>query len=166
MLKRCYDPNYIDRPTYKDCSVCNEWLCFENFEKWFDKNYYEIPNEKMYLDKDILVKGNKIYSPLYYRIVPNTINCLFTKSNKIRGIYPIGVYYSDISKKIKSQLSILKNNKKIKKGLGYYNTPEDAFEAYKKAKEQYIKNTADKYKKYIPLEIYNAMYEYKVEITD
>ena len=55
MLKRCYDPTSIDRPTYKNCSVCDEWLYFENFEKWFDKNYYEIPNEKMCLDKDILV---------------------------------------------------------------------------------------------------------------
>ena len=167
MLKRCYDfKTHINRPTYKDCVVCDEWLCYENFEKWYNENYYEIPNEKMCLDKDILKKNNKIYSPLYCRIVPNEINCLFTKSNNIRGGCPIGVYYNKREKKFKTQISIIKNNKKIRKSLGSYNTMQEAFIAYKKAKEEYIKMVADKYKQYIPLDIYNAMYKYKVEITD
>lgn len=167
MLQRCYDTKaFYKRPTYINCSVCDEWLCYANFEKWYDENYYEIPNEKMCLDKDILLKGNKIYSPLYCRIVPNEINCLFTKSNKSRGNYPIGVTYNKRENKFKAQLSILKNNKKTRQGLGTYNTPEEAFLAYKKAKEKYIKEVADKHKKYIPLDIYNAMYAYKVEIND
>ena len=167
MLKRCYNiKTYTNRPTYKNCIVCDEWLCYENFEKWYNENYYEIPNEKMCLDKDILKKNNKIYSPLYCRIVPNEINCLFTKSNNIRGNCPIGVYYNKREKKFRAQISMIKNNKKVRKLLGSYNTTQEAFMAYKKAKEEYIKTVADKYKQYIPLDIYNTMYKYKVEITD
>ena len=78
MLHRCYDKLY---KTYTDCSVCSEWLCYANFEKWFNENYYEIPNEKMCLDKDILIKGNRIYSPNTCIFVPNNINILFTKND-------------------------------------------------------------------------------------
>ena len=59
MLQRCYSEKYVDRrKCYVDCSVCEEWLRFSNFKRWFDKNYIE----GYYLDKDILVKGNKVYT--------------------------------------------------------------------------------------------------------
>ena len=51
MIKRCYDPYEINRHlTYIDSYVCDEWLCFQNFAKWFYKNYYEIPNEGRCVD--------------------------------------------------------------------------------------------------------------------
>ena len=50
--------------------------------------------------------------------------------------------------------------------LGHYNTPEEAFQAYKQFKENYIKQVADEYKELIPEKLYNAMYEYEVEIED
>ena len=50
--------------------------------------------------------------------------------------------------------------------LGYYNTPEEAFQAYKQFKENYIKQVADEYKELIPEKLYNAMYEYEVKIED
>ena len=87
MLKRCYNKNVHNKqPTYKDCSVCNEWLCYANFEKWYDENYYEIEGERTELDKDILFKGNKVYSPITCIFVPQRINTLFTKSNRKFGI--------------------------------------------------------------------------------
>ena len=54
MIRRCYgdNPNYKNS-TYKDCTVCEEWLCYANFEKWYNENYYEIDGEMMALDKDI-----------------------------------------------------------------------------------------------------------------
>ena len=43
MLKRCYNDEYHNKkPTYKDCNICEEWLCFQNFAEWFYNNYYEI----------------------------------------------------------------------------------------------------------------------------
>ena len=121
----------------------------------------------MELDKDILFKGNKIYSPNTCVFVNKTINCLFTKSNKIRGDLPIGVKLGKNNKYV-SQYSYYDfiKKKKIKKGLGYYNTIEEAFNSYKIAKENNIKRVADYYKEKIPKKLYEAMYNYKVEITD
>ena len=168
MLKRCYDKNYLSRfPTYKDCTVCKEWCNFQIFAKWFDENYYEIDNEKMRLDKDILIKGNKIYSPETCIFVPENINNLFVKSDAIRGKYPIGVTEHKPHKlyTTKYRARCMNNNKK-RIDLGLYNTPGEAFYAYKKYKENLIKRIADEYKNKIPQKLYDAMYRYKVEITD
>jgi len=54
----------------------------------------------------------------------------------------------------------------IKKCIGRFNTIEEAFYAYKKAKENYIKETANKYKDVIDIRVYNALMNYEVEITD
>lgn len=86
MLKRCYDPYKLNKsPHYIDCFVCEEWHNFQNFAEWFYKNYYEIEGQRMELDKDILCKGNKIYSPDTCIIVPKRINILFTKRQDKRG---------------------------------------------------------------------------------
>ena len=163
MLERCYsNKSLIHNPTYKDCTVCREWHCFANFEKWFDENYYEIDNETMCLDKDILVKGNKIYSPETCIFVPQRINTLFCKSDSIRGKYQIGVSFDNKQNSFMSYMTV-DNNFKF---LGYYNNEQDAFNTYKKAKEKYIKKIAEQYKEYIPQKLYEAMYKWKVEETD
>lgn len=169
MLERCYNKSTQEkRPTYKGCTVCVEWLNFQNFAKWYEENYYEIPGEIMCLDKDILHKGNKIYSPDTCVFVPNGINTLFTKSNSIRGELPIGVsnYTLNDNFKYVARCGMMKNGKKNMKHLGLFNDEKDAFNAYKIFKEKYIKEVADYYKKYIPRHLYEAMYRYNVEITD
>lgn len=163
MFFRCYDEKHKDkRTTYDGCEVCEEWLNFQNFAEWFQENYYEIENEKMCLDKDILIKGNKIYSPQTCVFAPNDINVLFTKTNKLRGTTPIGVTWHKRDKVYEAHLSM--DKKCIY--LGKYDTPEEAFQAYKIAKEKNIKRMADKYKDKIPQKLYDAMYKYEVEITD
>lgn len=169
MLRRCYDPKFHEKePTYKGCEVVKDLLNFQNFGYWYENNYYEIENEKMCLDKDILNKGNKIYSPENCVFVPQRINVLFTKSDKARGEYPIGVYYHNRNKKFVAKCSVYnyKTNKKEYNFLGYYETPEQAFEAYKQFKENYIKEVADYYKYQIPSKLYDAMYNYEIEIND
>ena len=168
MLNRCCS-NYNKelRPTYKDCTVCEEWHNFQNFGKWFDDNYYQIDNEIMCLDKDILYKGNKIYSPETCIFVPSRINTLFVKSDKVRGNLPIGVGYHKQHNKYRSYCNTTDlNGNRNQKHLGYFKTIEEAFLAYKTFKEQYIKQVADEYKNKIPKKLYDAMYNYKVEITD
>lgn len=168
MLKRCYDKKYQKKqPTYIGCSACEEWHNFQNFAKWYEENYYDIDDEIMCLDKDILIKGNKIYSPETCVFVPKIINSLFTKRQNKRGLLPIGVTYYKNNKKYRAQCCHLEKGKD--RYLGLYNTPEEAFEVYKKEKERYIKQVADEYKsKYhqFPQKLYNAMYNYQVEITD
>lgn len=163
MIKRCYSD--YKRKTYIGCSVCNEWLCYKNFKEWYNENYWCVEKDKMCLDKDILVKGNKIYSPETCVIVPNRINVLFIKSNKTRGKFPIGVSYHNKKKKYTSNCYVKGTSYEI----GLFNNPIDAFYAYKKFKENYIKQIADEYKfkyKNFPNNLYDAMYKYEVEITD
>ena len=117
MITRCYGDNINVNQTYIDCFVCDEWLNYQNFAAWYDSNYYEIYGETMNLDKDILHKGNKIYSPETCVFVPHRINSLFITCDKNRGILPIGV--SKHYNKYKVTCS---------KYIGLYNTPEEAFE--------------------------------------
>ena len=168
MFQRCYEPYTINKyPTYIDCYVCELWHCFQNFAKWYEENMYECNDEYMELDKDILCKGNKIYSPETCIIVPHRINSLFTKSNTRRGEFPIGVCWHKTSNKFMTSCSFLnENGKKKKKNLGIYNTVEEAFLTYKNFKEKYIKEIADEYKDLIPQKLYEAMYKYEIEIND
>lgn len=161
MLMRCYDEKtHIKRPTYIGCTVCNEWHNYSNFKQWFDENY----QEGYCLDKDILFKGNKVYSPKTCCFVPNEINSILTKRQNYRGNLPIGVRYSDSRLRYKVQFT----KSSDKTYIGYFSAPEEAFDAYKRAKEEYIKEVAEKYYKEgaISEKVYNALMNYKVEITD
>lgn len=164
ILQRCYDTKlHINESTYKNCEICEEWKIFKNFYIWFCEHYYELENESVQLDKDIICKGNKLYSPEYCSFVPHTINSLFTKSNKCRGDTPIGVSWIERDKVYRAQCN---NGYKKRIGLGDYDNPIDAFKAYKKYKEYIIKTIAEKYKNVIEQKVYDAMLNYTVEITD
>ena len=161
MLERCYDPKYQEKfTTYKGCTVCKEWNNYQIFAKWDNENYYEVGNDQMALDKDILCKGNKVYSPETCIYVPQSINKLFIKCDKSRGDYPIGVRKHGNN----FQAHLARGNGL--EYLGTYNTVNEAFLAYKKAKEQYIKEVAEEYKDKIPCKLYEAMVTYEVEIDD
>lgn len=169
ILRRCYSKEFQEkRPTYTDCIVCEEWHNFQNFAKWYEENYYECNGETIHLDKDILYKNNKIYSPKTCVFVPKRINVLFTKCDKNRGNFPIGVSWCERDSVFRSYCSIY-NYEKSKQEyvyLGSYHSANEAFMAYKNFKEKYIKEVADEYKNLIPIELYMALYRYKVEITD
>jgi hypothetical protein len=153
ILKRVYG----NTKHYEDVTICKEWYNFQVFAEWFYENYNPETMEGWHLDKDILKKGNKIYSPETCCFVPQEINNIFTKNNKNRGDYPIGV-------------TLTKNNI-IMSNLGNVvlyrgNDILKAFQAYKKAKEVYIKKVADKWKDQISSKVYTTLCNYKVELTD
>lgn len=159
MIRRGYSELESDKnPTYKDVYVCDEWHNFQNFAKWHEENY----TEGFSLDKDVLIKGNKVYSPETCCFIPQDVNMLLVKANSIRGKYPIGVNYSKINKKYIASYNV--DNKKIY--IGSFDTPEEAFQAYKIKKEEHIKNIAEKYKGLISERVYQALKNYTVEITD
>ena len=168
MLRRCYDEKLHKKyPTYKNCKVSEEFHNFQNFAKWYEDNYYEVGNEKMCLDKDILVKRNKIYSPETCVFVPQTIYLLFVKKDKNRGISVIGTSLCDNGKyQVECQVFNPEKGKSKKEYLGYYETQEKGFEVYKYYKEKNIKEVADYYKDVIPEKLYDALYNYEVEIND
>ena len=117
----------------------------------------------MCLDKDILIKGNKLYSPNTCVFVPNDINTLFIKRDKYRGKFPIGVCLDKNKNKYVSNCS---NENGENHFIGIFSTPDDAFKAYKDYKESVIKNVAIKYKNQIPYKLYEAMIQYVVEEND
>lgn len=159
MIERCYsEKSRLRNSTYEDCYVCEEWHNYSNFEKWFDENYYDTPNEKTALDKDWIKKGNKMYSPNTCVFAPMTINNMLTKNDKCRGELPIGVGYD----KNRNKYIVSQSHNTNKR----FDNPIDCFNYYKSEKETYIKEVADTYKHLIPMRLYNAMYDYIVEISD
>jgi len=160
MMDRCYSKNQeIESPSYLGVSVCKEWHNFENFVDWFEKIYNPVTMLGFHLDKDILVKGNKVYSPETCELVPPEINFCFVRADKRRGNLPIGVSKSQN----KFEAGISCGNSRIRKK---FDTSTEAFLFYKEHKEAYIKELADKWKGCITERCYQAMYNYQVEITD
>lgn len=169
MLMRCLDPKFKNyRQTYNDVTCCDKWLLYENFYEWIHEqiNYQNLKNTTWAIDKDILVKGNKLYSPHKCCLVPECVNGLFIKRQASRGKYPIGVCLDKTTKRFRATCSNPFINKYIT--IGYYSTPEKAFDAYKKYKEDIIKEMADREYRSgnITNKCYKAMINYQVEITD
>lgn len=160
VLQRCFGDKWKEKkPTYKDCTICEEWLHFSNFKKWYDEN----GKEGYHVDKDILVKGNKVYSPETCCCVPPRINAILINRTNDRGNYPIGVCKK--GEHFTGSVSV-GNGKLIY--TGWYDTPQEAFLAYKAMKEKLIKEVAQEYynKGEITERVYDALMRYEVEITD
>ena len=163
MLRRCYSDNFKNKhPTYKDCEVSDNFKYYEYFYEWchkqvgFDVNGFE-------LDKDLLIKGNKVYSEDSCVFIPAEINSLLTKREALRGEYLIGVHWSNISKTFVAMVS---KNKGKREYLGLFTTEIEAYNTYKQAKEAFIKEQAEKWKSQIDERAYEALMNYTVEITD
>jgi hypothetical protein len=158
MLSRCYTKKFISRyPTYINCSVDERWHNFQIFAEWFEENY----REGFELDKDILVKGNKVYSPETCCFVPAEVNTILVKNDSRRGELPIGVSKNGT----KFQAHITASTSRPT-SLGTYNTVNEAFSAYKNKKEEHIKNIANKWSSSIEEDVYKALINYQVEIYD
>ena len=166
MLTRSYCKIYEKRqPRYKDVTVCEAWLNFQNFAAWCEtQEFFNDKDDKgksYQLDKDILVKGNKVYSPETCCFVPSYINSLVLSANRKRGVYPVGVHKR--KNHFGASMSIEGSGSQ---NLGSFESPEEAFQVYKKAKENNIKCAAEKYKDFISHKLYEALCKYEVEITD
>lgn len=165
MLWRCYDTTYMKQfPTYANKTVSEDWLVFSNFVEDVRKfvGYDKAKYETWELDKDILVKGNTVYSKSTCCFAPKQLNYLLINPKGNRNSYPIGVHKKRDCKKYSVKMS--KDN--INVSLGAFDTPEEAFYAYKEAKESYIKEVANRWKDQIDHRVYKALMKYQVEITD
>ena len=160
MLQRCYsDTQY---PTYEGCKCSENFKSYEYFYEWCNEQI-GFSNEGWHLDKDLLVKGNKVYSENTCVFLPQEINSLLIKSTATRGKHLIGVYWSNTNKAFVAQV---RKNKGKQEWLGCFNTELEAFNTYKTAKESYIKEQAEKYKSQIDVRAYNALMNYEVNIDD
>lgn len=161
MVQRCYDEKFRHKwQSYADCFVCDEWLNYQNFADWYVQNY----REDWQLDKDILIKDNKIYSPETCMFVPKEINRLFIRNKSVRGKYPIGV---TMSKKVTPRYHAACCNEFNKQThIGTFNTPEEAFFAYKIFKEDVVKKIAERFKDQISSQLYSILLSYEVAQDD
>ncbi len=135
MINRCYSKKFHERhPTYKDCTVCDEWLFLSKFKVWMEKQDWQ-GND---LDKDILSQGNKIYSPKNCIFVAHRVNTLFNSCGRSRGKLPQGVH---LRRSGKYEVRCHKEGKRVY--LGTYDTPELAFAVYKDFKYKVIAEIAE-----------------------
>ena len=163
MIERCYNPNSLKkRPTYEGVYVCDEWLNYQNFAKWYYENIVPI-NEEMHLDKDILSNEQKIYSPESCCLIPKSINLLFKRTPKTKDTsksLPVGVQKQKRCIN-KYKASLYKNGKTIVKSG--FDSPEAAFIWYKSEKEKHIREVAMVYKDVLPRRVYDALTNYDIK---
>lgn len=154
IIDRCYC-NKEKYPAYCDQTiVCDEWHNYQVCAEWFDENKYDV-NERLHIDKDILFPHSNMYSPPTCLLVPQRINMLFMNKPNNRGL-PNG-----ITKYVSGYLAKYGGQK-----LGVYPTLEEAYAVYAMTKEKKIKEVADEYKGIIPKKVYEALYDYKVDIRN
>lgn len=138
MMVRAYSDKYKHRhPTYQGVTVCEEWHSFMRFRAWMETQDWKGKQ----LDKDILVLGNKIYSPDTCVFVDMAVNNFLTDSAASRGEWPLGVSWFEPNKKFMS----LCCNPFTKKSdyLGYFHCPDQAHLAWKKRKYELACQLAD-----------------------
>ena len=163
MLERCYSDTYQKKhPTYIGCEVSNNFLHYEYFYEWCQKQV-GFGKCGFQLDKDLLTKGNKVYSEDSCVFIPSEINTVLIKSTASRGEYLIGVSWHNTKKAFVAQVG---KSKGKQEHLGCFKTEIEAFNAYKEAKESFVKEQAEKWKGKIDNRAYHALINYKVEITD
>jgi hypothetical protein len=152
MLQRCYsDKHRLKHLAYADCIVCDEWLNFQNFALWYENNYYEVDNERLHIDKDVLYKNNTIYAPERCLFVPQRINMIFMK--KIKIVDP------DLPNTIRRCTNGFKSSYNGK-ALGVYKTLDDAIKAHDTKQIEHIKQVAEEYKSKIPEKVYQSLINY------
>lgn len=156
MLRRAYCPKgHASRPTYIGCSVAKEWLEYQEFAEWFENHEYS--NCGYHLDKDLLLPGNKIYAPGRCTFVPRELNNLLLDSGAARGQYKQGVCLDKAANKFKAQVWVGK-----RKHLGLFDTEQEAYHAYKEAKEANVKRMANHWKNDIADEVYHALMNWEL----
>lgn len=165
MLSRCYS-DYTEkvRPTYISVSCVDEWLSMTKFIEdvsgmiGYEKSF----SDGWVLDKDILNKGNKIYSPEKCAFVPQEVNGTLTLRSKHRGDLPLGVRFSADFTKYVARCGF--NGSRL--NLGRFDTIEEAFDAYVTCKKMELKRLANKYKDELDARVYNALINYEFSVDD
>lgn len=138
MLLRCYSEKFqTKQSTYVGCVVCDEWLTFSNFKHWMENQDWK---EKE-LDKDLLVKGNKLYSPDTCVFVAAVVNVFTVDRSAARGLWPLGVSFE--KDKCKFRAKCCNPFTRKREHLGYFDCPNQAHKAWKQRKHELALQLAD-----------------------
>lgn len=157
MLERCYSEKFLKRKTsYIGCTVSDNFKNYSYFYDWYNSQKYKC-NDSAELDKDLLVKGNKLYSENTCCLIPPKINAIFVKKRKNNGL-PVGV--SKHYNKFYCEASFANGPVKV---YGF-DTIDDAAKKYKELKELHVKKIAEEFKDLLEPKVYFAMMNFSVEI--
>ena len=164
---RCFDEKYkVGNPSYNGCSVSDNFKSYTFFYEWCQTqvgfNTVDENRKTWHLDKDLLFKGNKVYSEDACVFLPQRVNMILTSCKAVRGDNPVGVIFHSRDKVFIARCQFKGKNKH----LGTYRNKEDAFVAYKTFKEAYIKEVANEYRTQIDPRAYEALMNYEVNIYD
>lgn len=131
MLERCYSRKFHEKsPTYIGCIHCDEWKMFSNFKGWIESQDWQGKQ----LDKDLLITGNKVYSPDKCLLVTPMVNSFITDCGSARGLYPLGV---NVCKKTSAFEARCRNPFTNKKEyLGRFSDQNEAHLVWKKRKHE------------------------------
>lgn len=144
MLTRCYqESNLKDNPSYQDVYVCDEWLYFSNFKIWMESQVWELEGVTLHIDKDLLVKGNRVYSPDTCTFLHPKVNNFMTECKKGKPQEKIGYKVRTYSTgKVVYQARCcnpFNEGSREADSLGVFDTPEEAHEAWRARKLYYAK---------------------------
>lgn len=160
LLKRCYSPIYHrENPTYISCKASENFKNYSYFYEWC-QTQIGFNKESYHLDKDLIFKGNKLYSENTCLFVPSQLNRILMSSGACRGNLPLGVTLE--GSKFKARCW----GYSPKRHIGTFDTIEEAFNAYKAVKEAFIKAQAEKWKAHIDPRAFVALIAYEVSISD
>ena len=161
LLLRCYCPKFQEKQaTYKGCFISENFKNYGYFHDWC-LTQIGFGQAGFHLDKDLIQKGNKLYSEDTCLFLPRELNNLLTTRKELRGSLPVGV--SANGNGFQAECCTGKNSPKY---IGRFGTPELAHNAYKQVKEAFIKRQAEKWKNFIDPRAYEALMRYEVSITD
>ena len=166
VLTRCFCPKWKStHKTYDDCSISEDWENYQNFCEWVTKQKF-YGSLDYNIDKDLIIKGNKLYSEDTCLLVPSQVNKLIIKPKQFNNNLPVGVSTrGDLANKFMSRHSRIITGEKVAY-LGLYDTPEEAFYHYKVSKESYIKQVALLYRDKVDNKTFEALMNYEINIDD
>lgn len=171
IYSRCYQNT--GGACYDKAFMCEQWRNTKDgkdrFAEWYSANYYECDGENMAVDKDLIFPGNKEYAPNKCCILPQTLNTMLSNCKK-HGLpnwktsklnLPLGVRYNEGMGKYYGEIKPWGHDEVVR--LSFWDTPEEAFEEYKKFKQADILIIVAKYKNKIPKKVYDALLKVDVK---
>lgn len=169
IVSRCRVGGYYQasNPTYEGCTFASSWESYDVWVTWARDQVGFLERDAKgalwQIDKDILFKGNKHYSPDTCVFVPREINLFYTERQRFRGDYPKGVYFKKTHQKYVAQVQIGQGSQKH---LGVFHTADEAFSSYREAKAEHAKQLAIKYAGLVDPRVIDALNNYEVGIDD
>lgn len=152
MIARCFSKKWNRVRVPEQPRVIENWFNFQNFAEWYyNQSGSSLGNWE--LDKDIIVKGNRTYSPETCCLVPREINTAYPMS------YSQGsrVYYNSKDRYYRVNW----RDESGKRSVKGFKTQEEAVDFKVLKTKERLQNLADKYVDNLDPVVYNLLMNWK-----